>query len=172
MYLACEVESLPTRFPEIPRAVNTGSTTSSQQSRGVRMLLPENEQLTCLQSNYRTRLCFQKLPQPAGLTDHLAHCTEAALPSRSSGVASWHAASGRDLKHQGNVALTAWRYPLITVNFVSSSRVADLETRLFALEKPSFLEMIMKRLKMFCLMLFGCIDLGRSPGRPHTSLRR
>ena len=58
---------------------------------------PEHEQLSYLQSNYRTRLCLQKLPQPSGL-DRASRrlLAEAVLSSRSSRVANWHSGETRN----------------------------------------------------------------------------
>lgn len=101
VHLAWEFESCPNRFFEIPRTVNTAFhhvlPAVSWGSLHVRPLLPEHEQLSCLQSNYRTRLCLQKLPQPAGL-DRASRrlLAEAVLSSRSSRMANWHSGETRN----------------------------------------------------------------------------
>lgn len=74
------------------------------------------------------------------------------------------------------MSVIAWRYPLITFNFLSSSEGSlqsggSRNETVFSGE-AKLLKLIIKMLQMFSLMLFGCIDLDTGPGRPHTSFPR
>ena len=178
MHLAWEAESFPTRFFEIPWAVNTAFhhvlPAVSWGSRRVRTLLPEHEQLSCLQSNYGRRLCLQKLSQPAGLIEHLTNFSRGCVIFQKQ--QSCQLACGRHQKPKGRVSVIAWRYPLITFNFLSSSegslQSGGSRNEAISSGEAELLKLIMKLLQMFPLMLFGCIDLGTGPGRPHTSFPR
>ena len=85
-------------------------------------------------------------------------------------------ALGRNQTPQGRVSVIAWRYPLITFNFLSSlegnPQTGGSGNKTIFSGEAKLLKVIMKMLKTFSLMLLGCIDLGTGPGCPHTSFRR
>lgn len=81
------------------------------------------------------------------------------------------------LKPEGSLFLIAWRYSLITFNFLSFSAGSQQTVKswgksIFSRE-AKLLKIVMKMPKVFFFLeLFGHIDLGTDPGHPRTSFRR
>lgn len=96
------VKHFITGFLRFLGTVNTGShhvlPAVSWGSRPVRAALPECKQLSCLQSNDRTLLFFQKLPQPAGLMEPFTNCSKGCItfPKQPSRHHTLHLGETRD----------------------------------------------------------------------------
>lgn len=96
------VKHFITGFLRFLGTVNTGSHHAlpevSWGSRPVRAALPECKQLSCLQSNDRTLLFFQKLPQPAGPMEQFTNCSKGCIlfPKQQSPHHTRHLGETRD----------------------------------------------------------------------------
>lgn len=98
------VKHFITGFLRFLGTVNTGShhvlPAVSWGSRPVRAALPECTQLSCLQSNDRTLLFFQKLPEPAGPMEQFTNCSKGCMlsPKQQSPHHTGHLGETRDLR--------------------------------------------------------------------------